>query len=68
MGAQKYSVETNSQATTQGLDQRSKMGEVVPMIACRRAQIQNNPKKVSKILQMMFAGTARRILLPFYPA
>jgi len=36
---------SNSRATSQGLDQRSKMEKVVPKMARRRAQVRDNPRR-----------------------
>jgi len=35
----------NSQATRQGLDQRSEMEEVVPKMACREARMRDSPER-----------------------
>jgi len=42
--------------------------EIVPKMASERLRCGTIQEEVSKILQRVSAGAARRILLPFYPA
>jgi len=70
-GAEEFFGDTNSRATPQGLDQKSKMEEVVPKMARRRGSDTDNPEGgelVPKFLQMTSVSATKRILLPFYPA
>jgi len=64
--AQRNSTETQQPGHAQGLDQRSKMEEVVTKMTAGEAWMRAIQKEVSQILQFMTAGAARRILL--YPA
>jgi len=67
-GARKKFTETQQLGHAQGLNQRSKMKEIVPKWRPKRLRCGTVENEVSQILQLIKAGTARRIIFSFYPA
>jgi len=66
MGAWRIPKKPNSRATHKAYGPEVKNEGSSAKDGVPKAQMRDNPKG-GKILQMMSAGAARRILLPFYP-
>jgi len=69
MGARRNPTETQQSGHAQKSGPEVKNGRsIVPKVTRRRGSCGTIQKAVGWNLQMMSAGAARRILLPFYPA